>query len=45
MIEEFIPIIQNVGFPIAMCLYFVVRFEKILKNNTEAIIKLTRKIK
>ena len=31
-----IPIISNVGFPIAVALYFMIRFEKILKENTIA---------
>lgn len=45
MIEEYIPLISNVGFPITMCLYFVLRFEKILNNNTMAITKLMEKLK
>lgn len=40
-----IQIIQNLGFPIFVCLYFMVRFEKILKANTEALHALLTKIK
>lgn len=42
MIDEWVTIISQVGFPIAMCIYFAMRFEKILKNNTNALIKLER---
>ena len=42
--EELISIIQNMGFPIAMCIYFVVRFEKILNNNTKALNKILEKL-
>lgn len=34
---EIVQLIQNVGFPIAMCVYFVFRFEKILKTNTDTL--------
>jgi len=37
MIEEYLPIISNYGFPIFVCLYFMFRFEKILKHNTDAL--------
>ena len=43
--EEITNLISNVGFPIALCIYFVFRFEKILKANTEAMHALIRKIK
>jgi len=43
--EEYLSVISNFGFPIFMCLYFVMRFEKILKSNTEAIKALCTKIK
>ena len=42
---EIINLIQNVGFPIFVCLYFMLRFEKILKSNTEALIALLNKLK
>ena len=37
MYDTIVPVISNVGFPIAMCLYFAFRFEKILKENTKAV--------
>jgi hypothetical protein len=33
-------IISNVGFPIAMCIYLIIRTEKIINKNTDAINKL-----
>ena len=45
MLEENISLIANLGFPIFVCLYFMFRFEKILKSNTEAIQALTLKLK
>lgn len=35
-IEALTNLISNVGFPIAMCFYLVFKFEKTLKENTEA---------
>ena len=37
-------LIGNLGFPIVMCLYFALRFEKVLKNNTLALQELSTKI-
>ncbi len=34
--------IERVGFPIALCVYFIVRLEDILKQHTEAIKCLTK---
>jgi len=45
MIDEYLNIIANFGFPIFVCLYFMLRFEKILKANTTAITALITKIK
>ena len=45
IMEEIVELITNLGFPIFMCLYFILRFEKILKSNTEAIQALLKKIK
>ena len=42
---DIVSLIQNLGFPIFVCLYFMLRFEKILKANTEALHALLRKIK
>lgn len=38
--EEIISLILNQGVAIAMLIYFVLRFEKILKTNTDALISL-----
>jgi len=43
--EEWINLISNVGFPIAIALYVLVRLENTLKKNTEALIALKTKIK
>ena len=40
-----IDLIRNLGFPIFVCLYFMLRFEKILKANTEALHALLTKIR
>lgn len=37
MIEEIVPIISNLGFPIAICLFVLIRMEKTIKENTKAI--------
>lgn len=38
--EEWLNIIANYGFPIAMCAWFALRLEKILENNTTALNKV-----
>ena len=41
MLEEvFFQLIANVGFPIAITSYLLLRFEKILNNNTEILKKI-----
>jgi len=45
MMEEYLNIISNFGFPIFVCLYFMFRFEKILKTNTEALRAILVKLK
>ena len=37
MAVDLIDVISNVGFPIAMCIYFVVKVEKSINNNTQAL--------
>lgn len=37
---EYAELIPTVGFPIAMTMYLLLRFEKILGNNTRAINEL-----
>ncbi len=43
--EQITQLISNVGFPIAITIYILVRLEKSLKQNTQAIHELTLKIK
>lgn len=38
--EEYLAVISNFGFPIAMCLWFMFRTEKVINKNTQAINKL-----
>ena len=33
-------LIGSVGFPIAMCIWFMYRMEKLIKNNTVALVKI-----
>jgi hypothetical protein len=40
-LEQFLYIIKDVGFPIAMCIYFVAINNTTIKKNTEAIDRLT----
>jgi len=35
--ETIIQIISTVGFPIAMCIWFMTRTEKVINNNTKAL--------
>jgi len=37
MALDLIDVISNVGFPIAMCIYFVIKVEKSINNNTQAL--------
>lgn len=37
---DLLNLIQSVGFPIAVCLYFIFKLEKTLENNTEALRQL-----
>ncbi len=43
--EDLTNLVSNVGFPIAIALYVLIRLESTLKKNTEAIIALRAKIK
>jgi len=40
MIEDPVTLIAQLGFPIAMCLWFMLRTEKIISKNTEVIREL-----
>ena len=39
-LSEVMQIINQVGFPVAVCAYFALRFEGILKANTNALQEL-----
>lgn len=39
-LSEVMQIINQVGFPVAVCAYFALRFEKILQANTAALREL-----
>jgi len=43
--QEIVELISTVGFPIALSIYLIVRFEKILRKNTEAINTLIIRLK
>jgi hypothetical protein len=45
METEIIQLISQFGFPIAMCLWFMFRVEKLIKANTEATTNLAELIK
>lgn len=34
---ELVELVSNVGFPIAISIYFIVKVEKVIKNNTQAL--------
>jgi len=38
--DAFISLIGTLGFPRAMCLWFMFRMEKLIKNNTEVMNKV-----
>lgn len=40
MMEEAVNLVSNVGFPIVVALYLLIRFEPLISKNTEAINKL-----
>jgi len=42
--NDIVNIITSVGFPIAMCLWFMWRTEKVIKDNTKAIHDLCKRI-
>lgn len=43
--DTIVPIISNVGFPIAIALYVLFRLEKVVKQNTEVIQQLVLEIR
>jgi hypothetical protein len=41
MIEaELLSLVSNVGFPIAVSIYFILKTEKVINNNTQALNKV-----
>lgn len=42
--EEYVNLISNVGFPIAIAMYVLIRLETTLKKNTEVIRELCFKL-
>ena len=44
MLDEYIPIVAQVGFPIAMCFLMYFDMRKALDRNTEAILQLKDKM-
>jgi len=45
MTYDLITTISTVGFPIAMCIWFMLRTEKVIQNNTVALTKLLERLK
>lgn len=43
--DEWIQMVANIGFPIAMCVYLMTRFEKTINKHTEAIESLIEYLK
>jgi hypothetical protein len=43
MEEELVKLVSQVGFPIVVCLWFMVRTEKVIKNNTDVMNKVLEK--
>jgi hypothetical protein len=43
--NDFTDVITSIGFPIAMCLWFMLRTEKVIKENTKAIHEMCKRIK
>ena len=37
MIDEYVPMITQVGFPIFVALYLILKTERVIKTNTEAL--------
>jgi hypothetical protein len=38
--EEYITLIAQFGFPMAMCLWFMFKTEKVIQDNTKALMKI-----
>ena len=44
MIEDYTYLLSNFGFPIVMVLWFMIRTEKVIKNNTEIMKEVIKKL-
>ena len=42
--ENYITLLSNFGFPIVMVLWFMIRTEKVIKNNTEIMKEVLKKL-
>ena len=42
--EEIVGLVSTVGFPIAMCLWFMMRTEKVINNNTRALNDFNKRV-
>jgi len=45
MFEDISIIVSTLGFPIVVCLWFMVRTEKVINNNTQALTLFLNKVK
>ena len=37
MMQEYIQVVSNLGFPIFVAIWFMLRMEKVIKNNTNSL--------
>ncbi len=44
MMEQYVALLSNFGFPIVMVLWFMIRTEKVIKNNTEIMKEVIKKL-
>ena len=42
---EIVDVISTVGFPIFITMWFMIRTEKVIQNNTKALIRVREKLK
>ena len=45
MALEIVELISNVGFPMAISLYFIFKVERVVKNNTVALVQMKEVVK
>jgi len=44
MTADYVSLISNFGFPICMVIWFMIRTEKVIKNNTEVMKEVIKKL-